>query len=104
MSRLGVDLDGTLTQGDKRYWEERCDPDPEIIEKINNLYKQGHTVLIWTARPWSNAQQVASWLTEHGVRYHGLRMDKGSADVYIDDKAVHVNEENLTEKIQDMIK
>jgi len=103
MSRLGIDLDNTLTQGEKKYWEERCDPDEEVIEAINNLYKQGHTVLIWTARPWGNAQQVASWLTEHGVRYHGLRMDKGSADVYVDDKAVNIHGENWEEKLEDLI-
>lgn len=90
MGRIAVDLDGTLTEGKKKYWEERCNPDTYVIESINDLYKQGHTVIVWTARPWSNAEQVASWLTEHGVRYHGLRMDKGSADVYVDDKALNV--------------
>lgn len=109
MSRIAVDLDDTLTQGEKRYWEGRCDPDDYVIKSINQLYKQGHTIVIWTARPWSNASQVASWLVEHGVRYHGLRMNKGSADVYVDDKALNVNKARddtggLRQQIKEMIR
>lgn len=87
--RIAVDLDNTLTQGDCKYWEEQlCNPDSEMIEKVNDLYKEGHTVIVWTARPYENAEQVAAFLQRYGVRHHGIRMAKGSADYYIDDKAV----------------
>lgn len=95
MARAAVDLDGTLTQGEKRYWIEEPDPDEEAIKEILDLYKRGHTIVIWTARPWSDAAKTAAWLTKHGVRYHGLRMEKGSADKYIDDKAI--SKENFME-------
>lgn len=87
--RVAVDLDNTLTEGDCKYWEEAlCKPDREMIEKVNELYKQGHTVIVWTARPYERAEQVAAFLQRYGVRHHGLKMAKGSADFYIDDKAV----------------
>jgi len=92
MKRVAVDVDGTLTQGRKKYWEEMCDPDMEVIEKINDLYKGGDTVIIWTARPWKSAPKLIGFLERYGVRYHGVMMGKGSADHYIDDKAVHVDE------------
>lgn len=92
--KIAVDVDGTLTHGEARYWIEDEEPQPrhEVIEAVNNLYKAGHFIIIWTARPWTVAEQTAAWLRKWGVRYHGLRMAKGSADVYIDDKAVHVED------------
>lgn len=86
--RIAVDVDNTLTRGGKRYWKEMCDPDQEMIEKVNELYKQGHTIIIWTARPWKVAPQLKAFLERYQVRHHGIMMGKGSADRYIDDKAV----------------
>lgn len=104
MARIAIDVDGTLTKGENRYWREECEPDEDMIEVAEEIYKAGHTVVIWTARPWSNASELASWLENHGVRYHGLRMEKGSADLYIDDKATRPSEithwENPEEEIR----
>jgi len=90
-ARIAVDVDRTLTTGDGEPWfEDGLGPEPNerAIEVVNELYVRGHTILIWTARPWSVAAETAGWLTAHGVRYHGLRMEKGSGDVYLDDKAI----------------
>lgn len=84
-----VDVDGTLTEGSEKYWTDgECVPNQEMVEHVNEMYKNGHHIVIWTARPYTNAEKLAAWLDKHGVRYHGIRMDKGSADVYVDDKAV----------------
>lgn len=86
--RLCVDFDGTLTTGDVRYWEgEDPDPDPDVIERVREHYHAGGTVIVWTARPWIEASQIAAHLTQWGVPYHGIRCEKGSADIYLDDKA-----------------
>lgn len=90
-ARIAVDVDMTLTTGDGEPWfEDGLGPEPNerAIGVVNELYVRGHTILIWTARPWSVAAETAGWLTAHGVRYHGLRMEKGSGDVYLDDKAI----------------
>ncbi|REA00237.1 capsular biosynthesis protein [Haloferax sp. Atlit-6N] len=87
--RVLVDFDNTLTEGDVAYWEgERPDPDDDVVDAVNECYFAGCTVIIWTARPWSEAARLAAHLTEWGVRWHGLRCDKGSGDVYVDDKAL----------------
>jgi len=88
MDRLAVDFDNTLTESNVEYWNgERPDPDPDVVEAVNDAYKSGTTVIVWTARPWAEAGRIAAHLTEWGVRWHALRCDKGSADLYVDDKA-----------------
>jgi len=91
--RVFVDFDNTLTEDNVRYWDgERPEPDGGVIEAINQRYHDGATVVVWTARPWSEAGRIAAHLTEWGVRWHALRCDKGSGDIYIDDKAVQPSE------------
>jgi hypothetical protein len=86
--RINIDFDNTLTESNVKYWAgERPDPDDEMIDYLIEKYRDGHTIIIWTARPWSEAGRIAGHLTEWGVRFHGIRCDKGSADLYIDDKA-----------------
>jgi len=87
-----VDIDGTLTKGEKAYWIESPDPDREMIDFVEELYNAGHHVVVWTARSWDSVRETVAWLTEHGVRYHGIRMEKGGADTYIDDKTVRPEE------------
>jgi hypothetical protein len=87
--RLLVDFDNTLTDGDVAYWEgERPDPDEAVCRAVREHYHSGGTVVVWTARPWSEANRIAAHLTEWEVPYHGIRCEKGSGDVYVDDKAV----------------
>jgi hypothetical protein len=87
--RLLVDFDNTLTTGDVAYWDgERPKPDHDVLEAVRQHYYEGGTVIVWTARPWSEASAIAAHLTEWGVPYHGIRCEKGSGDVYVDDKAV----------------
>lgn len=89
VDRLGVDFDNTLTTGDCRYWDgEVPEPDEAVCEAVREHYRSGGTVVVWTARPWGAARLVAARLTEWEVPYHGIRCEKGSADLYVDDKAV----------------
>ena len=86
--RIAVDFDNTITEDDVEYWnDERPEPDADIIEWVNEQYNAGHTIIIWTARQWTQAGQIAAHCTEWGLKFHGIRCSKGSADQYIDDKA-----------------
>jgi hypothetical protein len=89
------DLDGTLCE--KRHLDyENAEPFRDRIEIVNNLYDDGHTIIIETARgsgatkgkDWDNItkEQLVGW----GMKYHTLRTGiKFSADVYVDDLGVH---------------
>jgi len=91
--RIAVDFDNTLTESDVAYWEgERPDPDIEVCAAVKERYHAGDTIIIWTARPWSEANNIAAYLTKWEIPYHGIRCEKGGADVYIDDKTTPVEE------------
>ena len=62
-------------------------PDEEMIEWVNHQYHNGNVIIVWTARPWSQAGVVAGYLTMWGVEFNGIRCDKGGADMYVDDKS-----------------
>lgn len=87
-NRLFVDFDNTLTEDNVKYWEdERPSPDEAVCQAVREHYYAGGTVVVWTARPWSEASQIAAHLTEWEIPYHGIRCEKGSGDRYVDDKA-----------------
>lgn len=86
--RINVDFDNTLTQDNVAYWAgEVPEPDEDVIDAVNELYNDGHTIIIWTARQWGQANVIAARCTEWGLKFHGIRCAKGSADLYIDDKS-----------------
>ena len=97
-TRIAVDFDRTLTGGEGSYiTEEAEEPDEEMVEWVNYQYRRGHTIIIWTARPWEAAQETVARLTEWGVDWHGIRMEKGHADVYVDDRGTTPSEELVKE-------
>jgi hypothetical protein len=59
----------------------------------NDLYRNGHTIIYWTARGtvtginWYDLTKKQ--LDESGVLYHELKMGKPAYDLLIDDKSVN---------------
>lgn len=90
-----VDFDGVLTTGASYTSPE---PDLDNIDKVIAAYRDGHIIIIWTARQWEDAPTLVAWLTSHKVPFHGLMMSKGGADVYIDDKMGELPERELPEE------
>jgi len=87
-----VDIDETICryEGDRNYPDAL--PIEENIEKINDLYDSGNTVVYWTARgtttglDWREVteKQFSKW----GVKYHELKFGKPNYDLFIDDKNI----------------
>jgi len=89
MERHLIDFDNTLTESNVEYWNgERPEPDEEVAEMVRQSYYAGNVIIIWTARPWSEAGRIAGHMAEWGIPYNGIRCEKGSGDLYVDDKAV----------------
>ena len=89
------DLDGTLctnTEGDYI----SASPLEHNIRIVNHLYNEGHYIYIQTARGFTTGidwrktteMQLHSWK----VKYHHLFFNKVTADIYIDDKAMNVQD------------
>jgi quercetin dioxygenase-like cupin family protein len=90
------DMDGTFCTQRPEGDYTRAIPFPKIIEKMGALYNSGHTIKIFTARgtttgiDWRSVTE--NQLKEWGVKYHELILGKPDADIFIDDRALGVEE------------
>lgn len=103
-----IDIDGTLTEPHEGTpWE--AVPRPKRIEYINELYDEGATIYLATARGFirstamhgndiTSAQNEAdnycrsrteAQLKKWGVKYHALFFGKPRAAIYVDDRGIH---------------
>ena len=91
-----VDIDETIcTTPNSRKYEDAI-PILENIEKINNLYDMGNTIVYWTSRgsrkqiDWYDLtyRQLKSW----NAKFNELRVDKPYYDIFIDDKTLRIEE------------
>ena len=87
-----VDFDSTLTLGGRYWTDDEILPNQKVIDWVNEQYKKGNVIVIFTARPYEVIRDTVSWLIKYGVRYHGINMDKPGAQVYVDDKALNPKE------------
>ena len=90
-----VDIDGTICYTPNNDYEKSI-PYPKAIERINQHYYQGDTVIYYTSRGGTSGidwtELTKKQLKEWGCLYHELRMNKLSYDVWYDDKAVNAIE------------
>jgi len=90
---LYVDIDETICISPKSRDYNCAEPIHSNIQKINNLYDEGNTVVYWTARgtgsglDWREVteKQFKKW----GVKYHDLKFGKPIYDLFIDDKNIN---------------
>ena len=107
MKTYCIDIDGVIATQDsicKTCKYEAAMPIKTNIEKINQLYDDGHYIKYFTARgmgTYNDDSKLAEarWkeftelqLRIWGCKYHELIMGKPSADYYIDDKGIHSND------------
>ncbi len=83
-----IDIDGTICTEEKTFERPLAKPLPLSVEKINELYDKGHTIVFWTARGWEQFKITKDWLDKHGFKYHQLLMGKPIASIFIDDRAI----------------
>lgn len=93
MSKTYVfDLDGTLCEERKTFEKCLALPKQNIINYVNELHEQGHTIIIYTARSWPEFKMTEHWLTANNVKYNILMCGKPVYDHWIDDRAINVND------------
>jgi len=94
MTKYYIDLDNTLCFTTNRDYKNAT-PIQQRIEYVNNLKKEGHKVVIWTARGSASGvdykelteEQLKKW----NVDYDELLLGKPDYDVYVDDKSFNVD-------------
>ncbi len=103
MKKICFDLDGTLcTNTWGKY--ENAKPIKKAIDKCNQLFEKGYSIIIFTARFMgrSNEDQNLAYslgydftknqIDNWGIKYHKLIMGKPSYDIIIDDKNYNYND------------
>ena len=86
-----IDIDNTITQTNQTDYLN-AQPLEDRINRINQLYKEGHTIVYWTARGSASGldyfmltqKQLKQW----GCLYTELKLGKPVYDLFIDDKAI----------------
>ena len=91
-----VDIDDTICYNKNNSLDyNSCQPYLDRIQKINNLYDAGHTIIYWTARGtltninWFDITLMQ--LTKWNCKFNELRMGKPYYDLFIDDKNISSN-------------
>lgn len=93
-----VDIDDTICYRENKSKLDYSEAIPytERIKKINQLYKEGNTIVYWTARgtvTQTNWFQVTlKQLNDWKCKFHELRMGKPAYDLFIDDKNINSEE------------
>jgi len=86
-----VDIDGTICTQQKSGEYHKAEPYRDRIDQLNELHKEGHEIVYWTARGMSSGMDhtelTKKQLTEWGCQYTALKMNKPSYDVWVDDKS-----------------
>ena len=95
--RYVFDLDNTLCdtqRNESGNWDYLgAKPFEERVQKVNQLYDEGHYIMIETARGCVSGKdwypQTYEQLISFGLKFHELRTGvKMNADFFIDDKGV----------------
>lgn len=92
------DIDGVLASIVPGYDYNLSEPIRDHIRIVNQLYEQGNTIILLTARgsktgiDWAEITegQMRSW----GVKHHALHFGKPAADYYIDDRMLSLSDLN----------
>jgi len=100
--RIVIDLDGTLCyirKPNESYDEVK--PKKKAIEIVRRLKKDGHTIILYTARHMKTCDAnigkvmarigdiTLAWLRRNKVPFDEIYFGKPWGDLYIDDQALH---------------
>ena len=101
--RVLIDIDGILCeQVEVRSAWKVFDALPRYrnIEMVNDLYRKGNTIILYTARVGreldaegiSEEAETIKWLRKHEVLYHKIVFNKPWCDWFVDDRATTLEE------------
>jgi CMP-N,N'-diacetyllegionaminic acid synthase len=90
-----IDIDGVIAFTNGTDYKN-SKPNQDVVDYINELYRKGHTIKIFTARgsrsgiDWQEftKNQLNGW----GLRYHQIIFGKPHADYFVDDRNMSLKE------------
>jgi capsule biosynthesis phosphatase len=101
-----IDIDDTIAKVDTSLPYERREPIQHVIDTINQKYKNGSKIVLFTARGMktyggdlnkiesAHREILEKWLVDHGVLYHELVFGKPWMEnvYYVDDRAMTIDQ------------
>jgi len=92
---INIDVDGVLTNGEI-HWEETPTVNKEMAKFVRQAYySRRYIIIIWSARLWHDTAKTVGLLISNDIPFHGIMMQKGATDIYIDDKCIMGTEDEL---------
>tara|TARA_R110002012_G_scaffold50835_2_gene131491 strand:+ start:10943 stop:11293 length:351 start_codon:yes stop_codon:yes gene_type:complete len=104
---IAVDFDGTLCQYAFPEIGEQTKDQVQLVDHLIHMRENGHKLILWTNRGDSEEYPVLTeaicWCKERGLEFDAVNRNlstkkklsgpspKIMADVYLDDKALHVS-------------
>lgn len=110
---IACDFDGTLFEDDH---PKIGKPRIEVIEWVKRQKALGHKIVLWTCREGDMLREAVEASYKFGItfdginenirelKFHYLGQHKIIADIYLDDKALKVNEINNLIDASDFVK
>lgn len=94
-----IDIDETICTGGVLKGYDKAEPLQKNIDIFNGLYESGYTIVYWTARGSRTGidwiEVTKNQLQQWNVKYHELKFNKPSYDLFIDDKNLNSEQLNL---------
>jgi CMP-N-acetylneuraminic acid synthetase len=91
-----IDIDGIIAYKNTDLDYSKAAPNLDNIKQINNLKDQGHSIILFTARGYKTGidweQITKTQLHKWGVKFSELKFGKPSADIYIDDRFLNLED------------
>jgi hypothetical protein len=101
--RYAFDIDNTLVKTNGNDYQN-CSPIQHRIDRVNALYDSGNTIYLFTARGSASGNDYRKLTEEQmakfGVKHHSLIMGKPDVDLFVDDKAISVQEWDIRWKLK----
>jgi hypothetical protein len=86
-----IDMDGVICTEEKTFERSLAKPIPGAKEALESLRAEGHQIIIYTARTWSELAMTKFWLEKYEIPFDGIHMGKPVADRIVDDRAIAFN-------------
>ena len=104
-----VDFDGTLSMGE---WPEVGPANTNLFDFLKRKQDQGDRLILWTCRAGEPLEKAVDFCKENGLIFdavndnlpetiekYGTNSRKITCDVYLDDRACHIDDYNRTDEL-----
>lgn len=95
---IAIDVDGTVADSSAVDFAKvarnpselmKAVPVSGAVEAVKKLHRQGHKIVFYSSRNHESRGVTLRWLKKYGFPFHHLEMEKFTAHIYIDDRAIN---------------